>query len=321
MINSGATGTIITGVPGDNSITPAWEIAQSGDLRYVGCVTNLNTPEVSAPIIYGLALSTPVHVVERLAVALTRYRRRIGTRWRAYDTTLQATLTCAWLEGGYTYRSLGAGNGVPKSTCRTLIQEGIKVLARRALPLSEVVRLAVKAGWDYLIVDGVNIPTERVAARYTSKQHWYSGKHKQHGGNAQTVAAPDGELLWVSGILPGKTVDITAARRFNIAEKVLAFLGLLADLGYIGLHPDVITGYKRKRGEKTLPEAKKAANRLQASLRCLGERANAQLKYWRVLTRDFRGNPRQLTTVLKAIQTLHYLIRDPFGAGRTDTAS
>jgi hypothetical protein len=62
-------------------------------------------------------------------------------------------------------------------------------------------------------------------------------------------------------VLPGRTVDITAARRFAIAEKVLAFLGLLADLGYIGLHPDVITGYKRKRGEKTLPEAKKAANR------------------------------------------------------------
>jgi hypothetical protein len=35
------------------------------------------------------------------------------------------------------------------------------------------------------------------------------------------------------------------------AERVLQFLGLLTDLGYIGLHPDVITGYKRKRGGKT----------------------------------------------------------------------
>jgi hypothetical protein len=40
-----------------------------------------------------------------------------------------------------------------------------------------VVRLAAKAGWPYLIVDGVNIPTERVAAQFTKKQHWYSGKH------------------------------------------------------------------------------------------------------------------------------------------------
>jgi DDE superfamily endonuclease len=268
-------------------------------------------PEASGPIIYGVALSTPARVVDHLAVTLTRYRRRIGTRWRTHDTTTQAILTCAWLEGGHTYRSLGAGNGVPKSTCRTLVQE----------PLTEVVRLAVQAGWDYLIVDGVNIPTERVAAQYTKKQYWYSGKHKRHGGAVQTVAAPDGELLWVSGVLPGRTVDITAARRFKIADKVLEFLGLLADLGYIGLHPDIITGYKRKRGEKTLSEAKKAANRAQASVRCLGERANAQLKCWRVLTCDFRGNPRQLTTVVKAVQTLQYLTRDPFGTDRTGIAS
>jgi hypothetical protein len=283
-------------------------------------VTN-QQPKTSDLIIYGLALSTPAHVVQWLTQALARYRNWVGTRWRAYDTTSQAILTIAWLEGGHTYRSLGAGNGVPKSTCRTLVQEGIKVLARRALPLTEVVYLAKKAGWEYLIVDGVNIPTERIAASYTRKQHWYSGKHKRHGATVQTVAAPDGELLWVSGVLPGRTVDITAARRFKIAEKVVAFLGLLADLGYIGLHPDVVTGYKRKRGEKTLPEAKKTANRVQASLRCLGERADAQLKCWRVLTCDFRGRPRQLTTVVKAIQTLQYLIRDPFGTAGVGTGS
>jgi hypothetical protein len=93
-------------------------------------------PETSGPIIYGVALSTPALVVRTLAAALVRYQKRIGTRWRAHDTTLQAILTIAWLEGGHTYRELGAGNGVPKSTCRTLVQEGIKVLARRALPLT-----------------------------------------------------------------------------------------------------------------------------------------------------------------------------------------
>ena len=268
----------------------------------------------SAPIIYGLALTTPAHVVQRLADTLTRYRRRTGTRWRAYETTLQAVLTCAWLEGGHTYRSLAAGNGIPVTTCRRYVQEGIKVLARRALPLTEVVRLAVKAGWSYLIVDGVNVPTERIKAEYTKKQYWYSGKHRRHGGNVQTVAAPDGELLWVSGALPGRTVDITAARRFKIADKVLEYLGLLADLGYVGLDPRAIVGYKRKRGEKVLPSGKKAANISIASLRAIGERANAQLKQWRVLACDFRGSPTQVTTAVKAVQTLQHWIRDPFGA-------
>jgi hypothetical protein len=36
---------------------------------------------------------------------------------------------------------------------------------------------------------------------------------------------------------------------------------------------------------------------------------------------NFRGRPRQLTAIVKAIQTLQYLIRDPFGTARVDTAS
>lgn len=267
----------------------------------------------STPIIYGLALNTPPGVLDRFAATLTRYRRRIGSRWRAHDVMLQAVLTFAFLEGGHTYRDLADGNGIPRSTCHTYIQEGIKVLARRALPLTEVIRLAVKAGWPYLIVDGVNIPTERIKAKYTAKQYWYSGKHHRHGAAVQTIAAPDGELLWVSGVLPGRTVDITAARRFGIAEKVLAHLGLLADLGYIGLHPEVIVGYRRKRGEKTLPAGKKAANIALAGIRAIGERGNGQLKCWKVLAGDYRGSPTQITLIVKAVQAAQYMIRDPFG--------
>jgi hypothetical protein len=126
-------------------------------------VTNTDTG-ASAPIIYGLALNTPAGIVDRFAATLTRYRRRIGSRWRAHDVMLQAVLTFAFLEGGHTYRDLADGNGIPRSTCHTYIQEGIKVLARRALPLTEVIRLAVKAGWPYLIVDGVNI--RQVALAY-----------------------------------------------------------------------------------------------------------------------------------------------------------
>ncbi|MER5699604.1 transposase family protein [Streptomyces mirabilis] len=169
--------------------------------------------EASAPLVYGLALKTPAGTVDRIVGALVHYHHRIGSRWQLHGFPLQAVLTCAFLEGGHTYRSLAEDNGVPKSTCYNLIQEGIKVLARRALPLIEVVRLAVKADWDYLIVDGVNIPTERVNGRIGRKQPWYSGKHKRHGGSVTTIAAPDGELLWVSGVLPGRTVDIRAARQ------------------------------------------------------------------------------------------------------------
>ena len=68
------------------------------------------------------------------------------------------------LSGGRAYlppiASWPTATASARSTCHTLIREGIKVPARRAPPLSEVIGLAVAAGWDYLIVDGVNIPTE-----------------------------------------------------------------------------------------------------------------------------------------------------------------
>jgi hypothetical protein len=95
-------------------------------------VTN-NQPGASEPIIYGLALKTPPSVVDNLVADLCRYHRRIGSRWRGHDVRLQAVLTLAYLEGGHTYRGLTAGNGIPRSTCHTYVQEGIKVLARRAL--------------------------------------------------------------------------------------------------------------------------------------------------------------------------------------------
>jgi hypothetical protein len=110
-------------------------------------------PEASAPIIYGLALNTPAHVVNRLATILTRYRRRIGSRWRLCDPTKQAVLTCAYLEGGHTYRALGEGNGVPKSTCRTLVQEGVKVL-----------QLATRNGAD--VSDTLKYFSERIPATF-----------------------------------------------------------------------------------------------------------------------------------------------------------
>jgi hypothetical protein len=47
---------------------------------------------------------------------------------------------------------------------------------------------------------------------------------------------------------PPPAVDITAARQAGIAGDILAFLGLFADLGYLGLDKEVVTGRRRPRG-------------------------------------------------------------------------
>jgi hypothetical protein len=248
-----------------------------------------------------------------LARKIDQRRVKIRSRWRKLDAETQATLVLAYLRTNLTHEELAAANGIAASTCWRRITEGIKLLAQRAPSLAEVVRLATKAGWKYLLIDGVNVPTVAFGRKVNRRQKHYSGKHRRHGVNVQTICAPDGTLLWASAALPGKVNDITAARRHKLHTKVGLLLGLLADLGYLGLD-HTVTGYRRKRGEKELPMAKKIANQLHASLRCLGERGNAQLKYWRVMTTELRCRPNACTRMVKAVLTLHYLEHTPFAA-------
>ncbi|MBN1174053.1 MAG: hypothetical protein JXA67_17910 [Micromonosporaceae bacterium] len=131
-------------------------------------------------------------------------------------------------------------NHISTATCRRIISEGIDLPAQRAPRLSEVARPATKMGWEYLLIDGVNI---------------------------QTVCAPDGRLLWASAALPGKVNDITAARRHGMPKKIGRLLGVLAGLGSLGLD-DVATGFRKPRGDHLTP-AQRQANRLHTALRCL----------------------------------------------------
>ena len=247
-----------------------------------------------------------------LAGKITQRRRTIRSRWRKLDPSTQATLVLAVLRTNLTYAELAAANHISRATCWRIINEGIDLLAARAIRLSEVVRLAQKAGWEYLLIDGVNVPTVAFARKLHRRQRHYSGKHRRHGVNVQTVCAPDGRLLWASAALPGNVNDITAARRHGLPNKIGTLLGILADLGYLGLD-GVATGFRRPRGG-TLTAAQQEANRLHAGLRSPGERGNAQLKYYRVLATELRCRPARCTRIVKAVLAVYYRECQPFAA-------
>ena len=40
--------------------------------------------------------------------------------------------------------------------------------------------------------------------------------------NLQVISAPDGEILWVSGPLPGAVHDLTAARIWGVLRELAA---------------------------------------------------------------------------------------------------
>ncbi len=175
------------------------------------------------------------------------------------------------------------------------MNETTELLAVRAPKLRTAVRAAKKAGWAFVVLDGTLIPVDRVAA----DRPFYSGKHKKHGMNLQGIASPGGDILRVSGALPGAVHDKNAEWIWGVlAELEAAGLVTLADKGYQG------SAYAKipYRG-KNKPESQKEANRAHARLRAPGERANAQLKTWRIL-RKLRCCPWRAGRLAKAIHVL-----------------
>ena len=166
------------------------------------------TPELTAAgyALFRAGVKVSAGTCDDLAASLERRHERQGTRWRLLAPLAQAVLVIAFLRTNLTYAELAAGFGISGSTCWRDVREGISVLAGRGrrISLADVARLAVKMGWEYLIVDGVHVPTVTFGRKTGGQRAFYSGKHKRHGLNVQTVCSPDGELLWAAPPRPGR---------------------------------------------------------------------------------------------------------------------
>lgn len=201
----------------------------------------------------------------------------------------------AYLRKGDTFADLAAGFEVSTTTAWRYVEEAVKLLVARAPKLRAALRRAQADGHAYLVLDGTLIPIDRVIA----DRPFYSGKHRKHGMNLPVIATPEGDIVWVSGALPGATHDLTAARIWGILQELeAAGLIVLTDKGYHGAD-ELITPYKGK-GK---PESQQDAHRGHARLRGPGERANAQLKTWRVLHK-LRCCPHKAAHLAKAIHVL-----------------
>ena len=245
-------------------------------------------------LFYRAALPLSRSALSYVAGVIRRHRRQIGSCWRKCSPGQQALLALAHLRKGETFAELAAGFGVSTATAWRYVSETVRLLASRAPKLRGALRAAHRHA--FVVLDGTVIPIDRVAA----DRPFYSGKHRRHGMNLQVIASPDGEILWVSGALPGAVHDLTAARIWGILRE-LAAAGLiaLADKGYTGAGDPVLTPY-RGRGK---PASQKEANRAHARLRAPGERANAQLKNWQTL-RKLRCCPWRAGQLAKAIHVL-----------------
>jgi hypothetical protein len=180
-------------------------------------------------LFYRAALPLSRKTLTFVAGIIRRHRTSIGSPWRKLNPGRQALLVLAYLRKGETFAELAAGFGVGTTTAWRYVNETVDLLAARAPRLRQAVRHAKKAGWAYVVLDGTLIPVDRVAA----DRPFYSGKHKKHGMNLQVIASPAGDILWVSGALPGAVHDKKAEWIWGVlAELEAAGLVVLADKGY-----------------------------------------------------------------------------------------
>jgi hypothetical protein len=157
---------------------------------------------------------------------IRRHRPAAGSRWRKPDPGKQALLVLACLRKGETFAELAAGFGVGVATAWRYVNETVALLASRAPKLRQAIRDAPRKGHAYVVADGTLIPIDRVAADRPS----CSGKHTRHGMNLQVIASPAGNILWVSGPLPGAVHGKQAEWIWGVlAELEAAGLIVLAD--------------------------------------------------------------------------------------------
>ena len=243
---------------------------------------------------YRAALPLSSRTLSFVSGIIRRHRTSIGSCWRKLNPG-QALLVLAHLRKGETFAELAAGFAVGTTTAWRYVDETVALLAARAPKLRQAVRAAKKAGYAYVVLDGTLIAAGRVAA----DRPFYSGKHNRHGMNLQVIASPTGDILWLSGALPGSVHDKNAEWIWGVlAELEAAALVTLADEGYQGG-----TYAKIPYRGRNKPESQKEANRAHARLRAPGERANAQLKSWRIL-RKLRCCPWRAGKLAKAIHVL-----------------
>ncbi|MFE5392953.1 transposase family protein [Streptomyces sp. NPDC056568] len=237
-------------------------------------------------LVYPSSIDLCSRTLRFLTGQLTARRQEIGTRWRRLPAARQALLTLAHLRCGDTYAQLAAGFDIGIATVYRYIREAVEALAEA------MKTIRTKA---FVMLDGTLLPIDRIAA----DTPYYSGKHKRHGRNVQILTDPFGRLLWASPALPGSTHDLTAARQHGIIAD--AELKCWADKAYQGAGGPVRVPFRGRR----LKRWKRRHNTTHVKIRCLGERAMATIKGWRLL-RKLRCSTNRITDVVKAVLVLHH---------------
>lgn len=165
-------------------------------------------------LVYQCRLPLSTHTLNYLTDLLRRHLKAIRSRWRALPAGRIATIVLAVLRHDQRLADMAGGNDISATTIRRWRDELIHLLAAKAPRLDRALKKIARRGGEVLLIDGTLIPTQRRTGRANRPN--YSGKHHRHGLHVLALTDERGRMIWISAARPGRTHDITAARRDHI---------------------------------------------------------------------------------------------------------
>jgi DDE superfamily endonuclease len=270
------------------------------------------------PVTFTSVLEARRETVDFLARLVHQRRCAIGTRsgTRALGPFKHAVLALRWFLDDTRVRQLAADNAISGSTAYDYLHEAIDVLAALAPDVHDALLAAKAAGATHVNLDGTLIHTDRVAMRGPNGADlWWSGKHKDHGGNIQVLSHPDGFPAWVSDVRPGREHDTTCAKKAAGLLPALEFyetehqIPTLTDLGYVSLSYAIRHPHKKPKGAE-LTERQTTYNKVFRAVHAPAERANALLKETFAALQRVSLSPTRIGAIVKAALVLLHLEHD-----------
>ncbi len=248
----------------------------------------------------GLMLSQTQELTCRVHNALEKpWKKGVG-RKKSCGLYAAVEIACMYLRHNVTQEFLGDMNGISQPTVSRIITAIVPLVTS---VLEEFVPSAADAlemvNGRVCLVDGTITP----CWSWQDHKELWSRKHGTTGFNAQLVCLLNGDPVYISGPLPGKTHDAAAFSQTPVAAIVRNSGGGIADKGYQGC--GMVTPRKTPPGGE-LSKGDKKNNAAISGLRAPVEQFVAHFKSWRIFHTDYRRPYRTYRDAYDAARGLYF---------------
>jgi hypothetical protein len=221
-------------------------------------------------------------LVGRVQNALTEpWRKKVG-RPKSRGLYHAVEIACMYLRHNGTQEFLGDLRNISQSTVSRIVTTLVPLITSVLREFVPNVQEAIEmVNGRVCLVDSTITP----CWSYADHDELWSRTHGTTGFNAHLICLLDGDAVYISDPLPGRTHDARAFTATPVAEIIRNSGGGIGDKGYQGC--GIVTPRKTPPGGE-LSRGDKANNAVISALRAPVERLIAHFKSWRIFHTDYR---------------------------------